>query len=169
MSLLLLRHVHAGERARWDGDDRRRPISTTGLRQSLDLVETLADFSIVAVCSSPYTRCLQSVEPLAAATGVAVEEHDELAEDTPLDVVDRFLRQQRRRGEQLGGDVVLCSHGDVIGSVVGHLADQGVPLGVDEVRWQKASTWVLDGTLDDPVATYLPPPDGRPGGGDAHR
>lgn len=158
MSLLLLRHVHAGDRDAWGGDDRRRPVSTTGLKQALVLVEAYADRDVVAICSSPYVRCLQSVEPLAAERGLLIEEVDELAEGCPLDVVERFLRQQRRRAEELGGDIVLCSHGDVIGSVVQYLADQGVPLGLDEPRWQKASTWVIDGSLDDPEVTYLPPP-----------
>lgn len=158
MSLLLLRHVHAGDRGRHDGDDRRRPVSTTGLKQALAVVDAYADLDIVAVCASPLVRCVQSVEPLAASRGLTIEECPELAEGSPLDVVDRFLRQQRRRGEQLGGDVVLCTHGDVIGSVVQYLADQGVPLGTDGQRWEKASTWVIDGSLDDPRATYLPPP-----------
>ncbi|MEX0835285.1 MAG: phosphoglycerate mutase family protein, partial [Nitriliruptor sp.] len=140
MSLLLLRHVHAGDRDAHDGDDRRRPVSTTGLKQALALVDRFSARTIVAICSSPYTRCLQSVEPLAAAHGLVTEVLDELAEGAPFDLVQRFLRQQHRRGEQLGGDVVLCSHGDVIGAVVEHLIDQGVELGTDEVRWQKAST-----------------------------
>jgi phosphohistidine phosphatase SixA len=158
VSLLLLRHVHAGSRDHFAGDDRRRPVSTTGLKQALALADAFADRPIVAICTSPLVRCVQSVEPLAAAHGVTVETCDELAEGTPLDVVERFLRQQQRRGDQLAGDIVLCSHGDVIGSVVTFLADQGVPLEVDEVRWQKASTWVIDGPLDDPTVAYLPPP-----------
>lgn len=158
MSLLLVRHVHAGKRGAFHGEDRHRPVSTTGLKQALALVEAFADRPVVAVLSSPYTRCVQSVEPLAAARRLGVEEVDELAEGTPLDVIDRFLRAQRHRADRADGDVVLCSHGDVIGAIVQHLIDQGVPLEVDEVRWQKASTWVLDGDLDDPTATYLPPP-----------
>jgi broad specificity phosphatase PhoE len=158
VSLLVLRHVHAGERGGHDGDDRHRPISTTGVRQALAVVDTYADRDIVAVCASPLLRCVQSVEPLAASRDLVVEECTELAEGSPLDVVDRFLRQQRRRGQQLGGDVVLCTHGDVIGSLVQYLAEQGVPLDGDPGRWEKASTWVLDGSIDDPRATYLPPP-----------
>lgn len=158
MSVLLLRHVHAGDRATHDGDDRRRPISSRGLGQALAIVDAYADRHVVAVCASPLLRCVQSVEPLAAARGLLVEELDELAEGSPLDAVDRLLRQQRKRAEQLDGDVVLCSHGDVIGAVVQYLADQGVQLGTTQPRWPKASTWVLDGPLDDPEVSYLPPP-----------
>lgn len=158
MSLLLLRHVHAGDRSAWDGDDRRRPISATGLRQALALVDRYADRTLVGVVSSPYTRCVQSVEPLAAARDLTIEEADELAEGTPLDVVDRFLRAQVRRGERDGGDVILCSHGDVIGAVVTYLAEAGAELPTPTPTWSKASTWVLDGGFDDPAPVHLPPP-----------
>jgi broad specificity phosphatase PhoE len=158
VSLLLLRHVHAGDRGAFDGDDRRRPVSTTGLRQALALVAAYRERPVVAVVSSPYTRCVQSVEPLAAARGLVVEEADELAEGTPFDVVDRFLRSQQRRGERDDGDVVACSHGDVIGGFVTSLQAGGVALDVDPPRWEKASTWVLTGGLDGPDTAYLPPP-----------
>jgi 8-oxo-dGTP diphosphatase len=53
---------------------------------------------------------------------------------------------------------VLCSHGDVIPDLLDALVRGGVRLR-DELRWQKASTWVLrrDG---DRLAEgrYLPPP-----------
>jgi 8-oxo-dGTP diphosphatase len=158
VSLLLLRHVHAGDRDAWVGDDRRRPISATGLRQALALVDRYADRPVVGIVSSPYTRCVQSVEPLAAARGLLIEEADELAEGAPLDVVERFLRAQAGRGERDGGDVVLCSHGDVIGAAVTHLAEVGADLPSATPTWAKASTWVLDGGLDDPAPVHLPPP-----------
>lgn len=158
MSLLLLRHVHAGERGATPGDDRYRPISAKGLRQALALVELHAERAVVAVLSSPYTRCVQSVEPLATARGLQVEEVDELVEGTPADVVDRFLRAQQRRAGRDGGDVVACSHGDVIGGVVTSLQSRGVALPVQPPRWEKAATWVLSGDPDDPATAYLPPP-----------
>jgi broad specificity phosphatase PhoE len=158
VSLLLLRHVHAGDRDAWTGDDRRRPISATGLRQALALVDRYAERPVVGIVSSPYTRCVQSVEPLSASRGLLIEEAEELAEGAPLDVVDRFLRAQARRGERDGGDVVLCSHGDVIGAVVTHLGRAGAELPSPTPTWAKASTWILDGGLDDPAPVHLPPP-----------
>lgn len=155
MTLLLLRHVHAGDRGAHDGDDRHRPVSPTGLRQAVGLVEALADHDVVRILTSPYTRCVQSVEPLAAERDVLVEEVDDLAEGTPLDVVDRLLR---RSAPADGAAVVLCTHGDVLGDVVQHLADLGVELPADPPRLEKGGTWVLDGPVDDPVVGYLPPP-----------
>jgi broad specificity phosphatase PhoE len=144
--LLLLRHVHAGDRSTYRGDDRHRPASDRGRRQADALVAAYAAFQVATIVTSPLTRCVQSVEPLAAALGVAAEEADELAEGSPPDVVQRFLRQQQRRAADLGGDLVACSHGDVIGDLVLALHVRGVPL-PGRPAWPKASTWVLEGPL----------------------
>lgn len=153
MTLLLLRHVDAGDRGA--GDDRRRPISPTGLRQAVGLVTALAEHDVVRILASPYTRCVQSVEPLAAERDLVVEEVDELGEGTPLDAVDRLLR---RSAPADGAAVVLCTHGDVLGDVVEHLGASGVELPAGRLRLEKGGTWVLDGPVDDPVVNYLPPP-----------
>ena len=53
---------------------------------------------------------------------------------------------------------MFCSHGDVIPDVLDALLAKGMKL-KDELRWQKASTWVL--TWDGSRLTkgrYLPPP-----------
>jgi broad specificity phosphatase PhoE len=152
VTILLLRHVHAGDRGRSDGRDDLRPISERGRRQAEALVTHLAAFSVTRIVSSPYTRCVQSVLPLAAAHGIEVDEHDDLAEGTPLEQVQRLMRTSD------GGATLLCSHGDVIGDVVLGLRHRGVDLG-GEPRWAKGSTWVLEGDPMAPTrATYLPPP-----------
>jgi phosphohistidine phosphatase SixA len=156
VTLLLLRHVHAGDRSSWSGPDHERPVSNRGRRQALALVEQYAEHDVAAVLSSPYVRCVQSVEPLAAARELVVEEVDELAEGAPLDVVSRLLRRARRRVDGTDGAVVLCTHGDVLQAVTTELANRGVHLPSD--RSEKAATWVIGGTLDDPDLGYLPPP-----------
>lgn len=152
MPLLLLRHVHAGDRDTWSGDDRLRPVSDRGVRQADALVAAYTDLPVQRILTSPYRRCVQSVEPLAAALGLDVEQEDDLAEGVPLDVVQRLLGRLR------GHDVVLCSHGDVIGSLVQDWHFRGVNLGPAGPRWQKASTWVVEGDPRLPTVRYLPPP-----------
>ncbi|MFA9444336.1 histidine phosphatase family protein [Egicoccus sp. AB-alg6-2] len=153
MPLLLLRHVDAGERGDYTGDDRRRPVSERGSRQAAALIDAYAGLPVERVLSSPYTRCVDSVSPLAAARGLDVEEEEALAEGTPLDVVHGLLRRLE------GRDVVLCSHGDVIGALVQDLQVRGVDVdGAGGPRWQKGSTWVLEGDLRTPAVRYLPPP-----------
>lgn len=149
MTVLLVRHAHAGDRSRWAGDDRHRPLSAKGRGQAEALVDTLRDFPIDRIVSSPYRRCLESVEPLASSRGLAVEDHEELAEGAgPWEAL------RLARGDE---HLVLCSHGDVIGEVVTTLLHAGVLH--DEPRWPKGSTWVLevaDGAVN--RARFLGPP-----------
>lgn len=156
MSVVLLRHVDAGDRSAWDGDDRDRPATERGLMQADALVTSIGALgTITAIRSSPYRRCLDSVRPLADAAGVPVDPVDELAEGTPPDVVDRVLRAAARDVD--GGVVVLCSHGDVIGDAVLRWAAAGlVPR--DDARWPKASAWVVDDLLGTPQVRFLPRP-----------
>src|SRR6266511_1008153 len=78
--VLLVRHARAGKRSKWEGDDRLRPLDKRGRKQAEGLVSLLAEYPIDRIASSPYLRCTQTVDPLAASRGLAVEERDELAE-----------------------------------------------------------------------------------------
>lgn len=123
MIVLLVRHARAGERAEWEGDDRLRPLDEKGLQQAQGLVELLAEYPIGRILSSPFLRCTQTVEPLADARTLAVEEVDELAEGrTRQDVVSLLSSTEETC-------VVLCTHGDV----VEELLDDGLKKGATEV------------------------------------
>jgi broad specificity phosphatase PhoE len=111
--VLLVRHGRAGERAEWEGDDRLRPLDDKGRRQAGGLVELLAEYPIERILSSPYLRCSQTVEPLADARKLAVEEVDELAEGRTRDEVLSLL------GSSDESCVVLCTHGDVVDELLG--------------------------------------------------
>ena len=55
------------------------------------------------------------------------------------------------------GDGVLCTHGELIGQLLGRLRQAGSPIASD-ATWPKGSTWVLDRSGDQITrATYLPP------------
>lgn len=125
MTVLLVRHGDAGKRSRWAGDDRLRPLDGRGRLQAASLAEALTPRGVERVLTSPYVRCQQTVEPLADALGLPVEERVELAEGAEAADV-------RRLAEGLGGAVaVLCTHGDVIASLLGEESEKG-------------STWVLE-------------------------
>jgi 8-oxo-dGTP diphosphatase len=154
MTVLLVRHAKAGSRKDWSGDDRLRPLSKPGHHQADGLVPLLVGYPITRVLSSPFIRCVQTVEPLASKLGLEVEAQPELAEAVD---VDEPLRLVRRLAATTA---VLCSHGDVIPSLLEALIDEdGLRLhGPD--RWAKGSTWVLEANRDRfVVAQYLPPPD----------
>src|ERR1700736_3487440 len=78
--VLLIRHAQAGNRKDWLGDDRFRPLSPKGAQQALGLVRCVKRWPPAQILSSPYTRCIQTVQPLADDLGLKVEETDELAE-----------------------------------------------------------------------------------------
>ena len=78
--LFLVRHAHAGDRERWEGDDRVRPLSKKGWQQAQGLVQELRKETVSALVSSPYVRCVQTLEPLAQARGLSIEEDQRLAE-----------------------------------------------------------------------------------------
>lgn len=153
MTILLLRHAHAGDRSRWEGDDRARPLTERGVHQAQSLHATYAQHPIEQVLTSPWTRCVQTVEPLAQARHLDVEVADALGEGTPLDVVQRLLRRTRDT------TAVMCTHGDVLAAVLTDLSHRGV-VGADGLRWPKGSTWELAADEDGAVthAAYLPPP-----------
>jgi 8-oxo-dGTP diphosphatase len=107
-----VRHARAGDRASWVGDDRLRPLDERGREQARRLVERLAGTSPARIVSSPYVRCVETVEPLAAACGLAVETSAALAEGAGKAEVDALL------GSATEG-LVLCTHGDVVELVLG--------------------------------------------------
>ena len=151
MTLLLVRHADAGDRAAWTGDDTQRPLSAAGRDQAEALARLHRDVELARLVSSPARRCVDTLAPLAQLRGLTVETDDALAEGSPPDVVDRLLRRLSAQ------DVLLCSHGDVIGATIRTLRRQGGM--IDRPAWPKGCTWVLDGWPSPAHVEYLPPPD----------
>ena len=139
MTILLVRHAHAGHRRDWDGADRERPLSDKGVRQAAALVGALSDFRVERVLSSPWLRCVQTVEPLAAHLNLEVDHARELGEASGSREPVQLLRKLWTDG----GNAVVCSHGDVIPEVLTALAwEDGLSLPA-EAKCAKGSTWVL--------------------------
>jgi 8-oxo-(d)GTP phosphatase len=138
---LLVRHTRAGERDEWTGDDRLRPLDKKGRRQAEALAGTLAELGATRLLSSPYVRCVQTLEPAAERLGLPIEERDELAEGASADEVKALLHE-------LGGSVpALSTHGDVIESLLG-----------PQQKCKKGAVWVLAMSGGDVRAErYLPP------------
>jgi len=141
--LLAVRHSSAGDRAAWIEDDDHRPLDDLGRRQADWLIGALSGRQIGRILSSPAVRCVQTVEPLGAARGVELEVEPGLAEGAS----GAAMALVSDLGEP-DSDVVLCSHGDVIGSLVG-----------EDRPCRKGSVWVLERTPDGwRPAEYLKPP-----------
>ena len=151
-TLYFVRHAKAGSRSHWQGDDRARPLSKSGVKQAEGLVSVLGSYAISAVFSSPYLRCVQTVEPLARARRLAVQETRHLAEGARLKGAYRFIEDPDL------DDAVLCTHGDVIQELVDDLIRRRI-VKASQVELDKASTWVVEVEDGTPVgARYIPAP-----------
>jgi phosphohistidine phosphatase SixA len=140
MIAVLVRHGTAGERATWEGDDHLRPLDARGRRQAKALPEALADLQMTRILTSPYVRCVQTVEPLSAATGIEIEDTPALAEGAARTDVLALLATT-------GGGTVLCTHGDVCHELVGRR------------RTPKGSVWVLEaGARGVTAVRHIPAP-----------
>lgn len=115
--LLVVRHALAGHRKSWQGDDRIRPLDELGERQAVGLVEQLEGHAFDRIASSPATRCVQTVEPLAAARGLIVEPREELVEGQGAAALEGLAREP--------GAGVLCVHGDVLEELCGETLPKG--------------------------------------------
>ncbi|MEP7180254.1 MAG: NUDIX hydrolase, partial [Pseudonocardiales bacterium] len=80
--ILLVRHAKAGKRSEWRGEDRLRPLDPLGAQQARELAEFLRRFAPQRVISADVTRCMQTVEPLAASLGLDVHLEPAFGDDS---------------------------------------------------------------------------------------
>jgi 8-oxo-dGTP diphosphatase len=152
MALYLVRHAKAGQRGRWDGPDHLRPLTKAGRAQAETLATWLANFPVPRILSSPYVRCMQTVEPLAAKLGLTVEVTEHLTEAVPFEPALQQLHS-------LPDHSVLCTHGDLVPDLIEAIVRRGAVID-GATDWRKGSTWVLsreDGQIA--RAHAVPPPD----------
>ena len=153
----LVRHAKAGNRLRWTDPDHVRPLTKPGRRQADALVALYAEQPFSRLLSSPYVRCVQTLEPLAEARGLALETADELSEGAPVEGALELLLSIADHGP-----AALCTHGDVMMFAVEELVSAGVPLAGPR-EFKKGATWILEvrgGAFA--RGRYLPPPAKQP-------
>jgi phosphohistidine phosphatase SixA/8-oxo-dGTP pyrophosphatase MutT (NUDIX family) len=153
-ALYVVRHAKAGLRAAWSGPDEERPLTRRGRKQARRLVERFQGLEIRRILSSPFLRCVQTVEPLGEARGLAVEAIPELREGAR---VEELLGALASLDE---GPTVVCGHGTEIRSMIDRLEAGGATIeGARGIA--KGSVWVLDREGERIVAAqYLPAPPG---------
>jgi 8-oxo-dGTP diphosphatase len=112
-TLIILRHTKALERGDWDDDDSLRTLSDVGLEQAEFLIEHLRAFSIDEIYTSNYTRCVQTIAPLANARSMNITEvpnlNEEVFESDPERSISfaNALKQDEK-------NILICSHNPVI-------------------------------------------------------
>lgn len=103
--LYLLRHAHAGDPAKWQGDDAERPLSDKGRRQSERLGRLLSQvgFKPGVIVSSPKARALQTAEIVARLLRTEVTVDARLGEELDLGRLEKLLAELKVDGPVLVG------------------------------------------------------------------
>ncbi len=150
---VLVRHAHAGDKQTWSHPDVERPLSELGHQQARALVDLLAGAQIRRVLTSPVVRCRATVEPVAAARGLAVEEVHLLEPDADPRALERMLVHEDAAG------ALLCTHGEYMDRLLTRWQREGrLNLqGHGAVDTAKGAAWVVErfGAAD-ATARYLP-------------
>lgn len=134
--LVVVPHADAGDRTKWTSDQDLRPLTDVGRTQAATLAGAVG--RVDAIVSSPARRCVETVEPIAAASGVEIELNDDLRELTYVTEharwddwkpdpqwraqllaaagLGRVLRTLARIEETVGsgGRVAVSAHGDLV-------------------------------------------------------
>ena len=142
MRLWVVRHGCAGQKEDWRGEDADRPLDPVGLSQATALAPLLAG-EMTALQSSPTKRCIDTLAPLSATTGIPIET------DRRLGTQQRGLASLINEGSV--GGAVLCTHGEVMQPALYALRAQGLRCDLtDEELLMKGAAWDLtqepDGT-----------------------
>lgn len=139
----LIRHAKAKNRLAWEEPDHLRPLTKRGRREAEAIAAGLRDEPPSRLVSSPYLRCMQTLEPAGVALELPIETTDVLAEGAGGEPAVELLLSLAR-----SGPIACCTHGDVVFEVMSLVAASGV---------------VLDGPRDVPVAAawLLEVEDGR--------
>ena len=127
--LLLVRHGKAVSRNGWKGSDAARPLAERGVQQAAALVDTITAWAPRRIVTSPAVRCVTTVAPLAAATGIPIKRDEGISQDaweSGNDEVRRVVGKRVRAGKP----AVICGHGPVLPEMVREIAlATATPLG----------------------------------------
>jgi 8-oxo-(d)GTP phosphatase len=139
--VLLLRHASAGERLPSPAEDRARRLDRSGRAMAKRLPAALAGHEIDRIVTSPHTRCLETVAPLAQTLGLELECREALAPDASRRDTMRLLAE-------LPESALVCTHREVV--------ERLFEL---ELTCEKGGAWLLErrGRRLVPVS-YLEPP-----------
>jgi 8-oxo-(d)GTP phosphatase len=117
-TLVILRHSQARSRKAWRADDRERPLLATGKHQADRLVPLLSAYDVRRLVSSSSTRCVQTLEPYAAATGSKLRTDHLLSEEDASPKAVRAVLTPLTDGlydrPASAGGLVVCTHRPVL-------------------------------------------------------
>lgn len=128
-ALLLVRHGKAVSRHDWKGADAARPLSERGVKQAAAIVDTLTAWKPKRIVSSPAVRCVTTVAPLSAATGVPIKRDAGISQEA-WEAGDPEVRRVVGKRVRSGKSAVVCGHGPVLPEIIREIAlATATPLG----------------------------------------
>ena len=140
-TVMIVRHATAGSKARYKGDDRKRPLDKHGRAQAESLAGQLLSFGAGELYAADRTRCRQTLDPLAEELGTVIRNEPELTEEAYADN-RKIARQRILEIAATSVNPVICTQGKVIPDLVEWwCARDGVR--PDKSRNRKGSTWVM--------------------------
>jgi len=120
-ALIALRHGKAVSPDAWSGPDASRPLTDRGVRQAALDAPALKAWHPRRIVTSPAVRCVATVAPLAAATGIVPKHTPGISQDahedgtgTVREVIGKRVRSMKT--------AVLCSHGPVLPEILREIA-----------------------------------------------
>jgi phosphohistidine phosphatase SixA len=128
-ALMLVRHGKAFGRSGWRGTDAARPLVDRGVQQAAALVDTLTAWAPKRIVSSPAVRCVTTVAPLSAATGIKVKRDEGISQDA-WESGNAEVRRVVGKRVRSGKSAVICGHGPVMPEIMREIAlATATPLG----------------------------------------
>jgi 8-oxo-dGTP pyrophosphatase MutT (NUDIX family)/phosphohistidine phosphatase SixA len=139
---LMVRHAHAGERKKWQGNDALRPIDEQGAGEAARIAEVLTHFSPGRLVAATPLRCKQTLEPLAGKLGLPIVTDHAFAETADKDDIPARVQEALARLADLrtGPTAAISSQGKLMPHLLAALAGTDDP---EEYRTHKGGGWVV--------------------------
>jgi len=120
-AIIALRHAKAVPPRIWEGSDSSRPLTERGVQQAAGIAETITAWRPRRVITSTATRCVTTVAPLAAATGLTIKRTERYSQDA-FEEGSGDVRGGIGKRVRVRKTAVLCSHGPVLPEILREIA-----------------------------------------------
>ena len=128
-ALIVVRHAEAVARKTWSEADPLRPLTPGGEAHACAIAPMLTAYGVRRLVSSPSTRCVQTLIPVADRTGKEIETVAVLSEEESSEAGIRAALDELLAGRR---SAALCTHRPVLPTVLDLLGVSEEPLSPGE-------------------------------------
>jgi 8-oxo-dGTP pyrophosphatase MutT (NUDIX family)/phosphohistidine phosphatase SixA len=120
VALVVVRHATALKRIAFKGEDQDRPLTARGQLQAIRVVPILEAYGVSRLVSSPTQRCVQTLLPFSAQSGIKIRSEKALSESAhkvaPDSTTSRAALLARTQKA-----IALCTHRPVLPEIISAL------------------------------------------------